>query len=79
MWTKRKMNFKGVQQNIYEDIDQYQQREPPPMIAPISGVPNLKVGTINHIKFYMVIYLLKSLKLILNMKTCIREIIVIIR
>jgi len=32
------------QQNIYEDIDQYQQREPPPMIAPISGVPNLKVG-----------------------------------
>ena len=39
------------QQNIYEDIDQYQQREPPPMIAPISGVPNLKVGTINHIKF----------------------------
>ena len=34
------------QQNIYEDIDQYQQREPPPMIAPISGVPNLKVGSI---------------------------------
>ena len=33
-----------TQQNIYEDIDQYQQREPPPMIAPISGVPNLKVG-----------------------------------
>ena len=33
------------QQNIYEDIDQYQQREPPPMIAPISGVPNLKVGS----------------------------------
>ena len=30
-------------QNIYEDIDQYQQREPPPMIAPVSGVPNLKV------------------------------------
>ena len=36
------------QQNIYEDIDQYQQREPPPMIAPVSGVPNLKVRTLSQ-------------------------------
>jgi hypothetical protein len=28
---------------IYEDIDQYHHH--PPMIAPVSGVPNLKVPT----------------------------------
>ena len=47
------------QQNIYEDIDQYQQREPPPMIAPISGVPNLKVGIINHVIFVNVLCLFR--------------------
>lgn len=34
------------QNNTYEEIDNYQNTEPPPMIAPVSGVPNLKVGTI---------------------------------
>jgi hypothetical protein len=31
---------------IYEDIDQYHSQ--PPMITPVSGVPNLKVGKEEH-------------------------------
>ena len=51
------------QQNIYEDIDQYQQREPPPMIAPISGVPNLKVGSIIFIMQFDVEILLATCRM----------------
>ena len=56
---------------IYEDIDQYHHH--PPMIAPVSGVPNLKVPNVtNSKKFALMIHFnFHSLHISLHSSICI--------